>query len=89
MRFFRTASIDLYEEVRLGLDVEFGHIPPETCISPAIAAPRDANGRIVLAVQDVFTELPAVAAILPGLLASGSVEEINEATYRAAIDVTP
>jgi hypothetical protein len=88
-RFFRTADAALYEQVRLGLDAAWGHTPPTTCIDPADSAPRDDAGRIVLAVRQEFTEFPAVAAILPDLLASGQVVEIGEAEYRAAITVAP
>ena len=86
-RFFRTADSALYEQVRLGLDAAWGHVPPTTCIDPADVAPRDDAGRIMLSVRHEFTEFPAAAAILPGLLASGQVVEISEAEYRAAITV--
>jgi len=88
-RYFRTADAALYEQVRLGLDAAWGHVPPTTCIDPAATAPRDAAGRIVLAVNTEFTEFPAAAAILPDLLASGAVEEIDRATYMAAVTVLP
>lgn len=88
-RFFRTADADLYEQVRVGLDTAWGHVPPTTCIDPADVAPRDDAGRIVLSVRQEFAEFPAAAAILPGLLASGQVVEISEAEYRAAITVAP
>jgi hypothetical protein len=85
-RFFRTADAALYEQVRLGLDAAWGHQPPTTCIDPAADAPRDADGRIVLAVDVAFAEFPAAAAILPDLLASGAVEEIDRATYMAVVN---
>jgi hypothetical protein len=88
-RFFRTADAALYEQIRLGLDASWGHVPPTTCIDPADVAPRDDAGRIVLAVRQEFTEFPAAAALLPDLLASGQVVEISEAEYRAAITVAP
>lgn len=86
-RFFRTADASLYEQVRIGLDAAWGHVPPATCIDPADVAPRDSAGRIVLAVPQEFTEFPAVLAILPGLLSGGKVAEISEAEYRAATTV--
>ena len=88
-RFFRSDDDALYEQVRLGLDGAWQHVPPTTCIQPAATAPRDDAGRIVLAVRQEFTEFPAAAAILPGLLASGQVVEISEAEYRAAVTVAP
>ena len=85
-RFFRTADPALYEHVRLGRDAAWGHVPPTTCIDPADAAPRDAQGRIVLAVNDEFCAYSVAAEMLPQLLASGAVEEIDAATYRAAVN---
>lgn len=88
-RFFRASDTGLYEQVRLGLDAAWGHVAPTTCIDPADVAPRDDAGRIVLAVRQEFTEFPAAAAILPGLLASGQAVEISEAEYQAAVSVDP
>lgn len=88
-RFFRTEHDALYEQVRLALDAAWGHVPPTTCIDPADVAPRDASGRIVLAVRQEFAEFPAAAAMLPELLASGQIEEIDAATYMAAIHRLP
>jgi hypothetical protein len=83
--YFRIAGDAMYEQVRLGLDAAWGHVPPETCVDPAAVAPRDSQGRIVLAVRPEFVAFDAVAAMLPSLLASGAVEEIDEATYQAAM----
>lgn len=88
MRYFRTASDEVYETARLTLDAAWGH-PSEdgqtlTCIIPAAAAPRDAQGRILLAVHEDFCAYSVAVDLLPQLLASGAVEEIDEATYRAA-----
>lgn len=84
-RYFRTSDAAIYEQVRLGLDAAWGHQSPTTCIDPANVAPRDAAGRIVLAVRPEFCEYVAVSAILPQLLASGQVEEITQAEYQAAL----
>lgn len=91
MRFFRTANADLYESIRLQLDAAWGHPDEqtETCIDPAAVAPRDKHGRVLLAVKDEFCTYEAVTAVLPQLLASGSVEEISEAEYRAALPSLP
>ena len=88
MRYFLTASDEIYEQARLTLDAAWGH-PNEatktvTCIDPAAVAPRDAQGRIVLAVPESFCEFTVAADLLPQLLAAGVVEEMDEATYRAA-----
>lgn len=84
-RFFRSDAAT-YEAIRLQLDAAWGHPSnvADTCIEPVATAPRDAQGRVLLAVLAEFAEYPAVATILPQLLASGAVEEIDEATYRAS-----
>lgn len=81
-RYFRTADAALYEQVRLGLDAAWGHQPPTTCIDPAAVAPRDSQGRILLAVRPEFVGFDAVAAMLPDLLTSGAVEEIDADEYQ-------
>ena len=81
-RYFRTSDAALYEQVRLSLDAAWGHVPPTTCIDPANVAPRDSEGRILLAVRPEFAAFDAVAAMLPGLLASGAVEEIGSELYQ-------
>jgi hypothetical protein len=85
MKYFRTSSNSVYDQARLTLDAAWGHIAPTTCIEPAATAPRDSQGRIVLAVNDEFVAYPAAAEMLPQLLASGAVTEITEADYRAAV----
>lgn len=86
LRYFRTADAALYESIRLQLDAAWGHpnaeTKTETCIDPAAVAPRDSHGRILLAVRPEFCAFPAVAALLPQLLSSGAVQEIDAADYR-------
>lgn len=93
MRYFRTPDAALYESIRLGLDAAFGHPTADgstlTCIDPAAVAPKDASGRVMLAVNDEFCEWPQVAEMLPGLLASGSVEEIDAQAYEASLPPPP
>jgi hypothetical protein len=92
-RYFRTSDADLYESIRLQLDAAWGHPTPDgktrTCIDFASVAPRDSQGRIVLAVRDEFCEYSVAVDLLPQLLASGAVEEISEAAYRAALPQVP
>ena len=92
-RYFRTADAALYESIRLQLDAAWGHPTPDgksvTCFDPAAVAPRDAAGRLLLAVREEFATWEPAATILPQLLASGAVEEISEATYRAALPQVP
>jgi hypothetical protein len=87
MRYFRSTDA-VYEQARAALDAAWG-LPNDkgtaTCIEPAATAPRDAQARIVLAVNDEFCAYTVASDLLPQLLASGAVEEIDAATYRAAI----
>jgi hypothetical protein len=85
--FFRISDDAVYEQVRLGLDAAWGHVPPETCVDPAAVAPRDSQGRILLAVRPEFVAFDAVAAMLPQLLASGVVEEIDASEYQPVAPV--
>jgi hypothetical protein len=89
MRYFRTASDEVYEQARLMLDAAWGH-PSEatktvTCIDPAAVAPRDSQGRIMLAVRTEFCEYSVAVDLLPQLLAGGVVDEIDAETYQDAL----
>lgn len=90
-RFFRGA-VATYEAIRADLDAAWG-LPNDkgtaTCISPAASAPKDSQGRVLLAVNDEFATWQPAATMLPQLLASGAVEEISEAVYRAALPQVP
>lgn len=83
-RYFRTDSSEAYEHARLSLDAAWGfpNALTQTCFEPAVTAPRDAQGRLLLAVDDAFCQYPAAADMLPALLGSGAVEEITEDEYR-------
>lgn len=90
-RYFRSTD-EVYEAIRLQLDFAWGHGPGTgtvTCYEPAATAPHDDQGRVLLAVYAEFCEYEAVAAVLPELLTSGAVEEIDEATYRAQLPQSP
>jgi hypothetical protein len=90
-RFFR-GDVATYEAIRADLDSAWG-LPNDrgtvTCIAPAATAPQDSQGRVLLAVNDEFATWEPAATLLPQLLASGAVEEISEATYRAALPQMP
>lgn len=85
-RFFRAAP-EVYESVRQAVDAAFGHpnAVAKTAFSPVADAPIDTNGMALLAVRASFCDWPEVASVLPDLLASGAVEEIDEATYQASL----
>lgn len=86
MRFFR-ADAATYAAVLNGINDAWG-LPShgqQTAFASPENAPADNAGVLYLAVWDFFCEYDAVAAVLPGLLANGSVEEIDAATYHAAM----
>lgn len=88
-RFFR-ADPAVYESVRLSLNAAWG-LPAEgqeTCI-PIVSLVTKQDGRAYFAARLEWCNLDAVVASLPGLLASGAVEEIDEATYRASLPTDP
>lgn len=89
MRYFRCEAGDaLYEQVRATLDAAWGKPNASgsvTCIEPAATAPRDAQGRIVLAVHDEFCTYSVAVDLLPELIASGSVSEITATQYDACL----
>jgi hypothetical protein len=94
MRHFRCDAGDAaYEQARLALDAAWGHPNPATktttCIDPAAVAPRDAEGRIVLAVNDEFVEYPAASQMLGYMLGVGAAVEITAAEYAAAVNAGP
>lgn len=84
-RFFRCGDEGVYEQARLALDAAWNIDPPQTCIQPAATAPRDASGRILLAVDVEFCQYQAAEQMLPQLLSHGVVEEINADTYWASV----
>ncbi|MEB3208922.1 MAG: hypothetical protein VKK63_08400 [Synechococcus sp.] len=91
-RFFR-AEAATYEAMRLGLDAAWGfpNAGTRSCYRPASEpyVPQDAAGRLYLAVHAEWCEWDDVAAVLPGLLASGAVEEVGRDAYMAALPVGP
>jgi hypothetical protein len=94
MRYFRCdAGDDSYEQARLALDAAWGHPNADTktvtCIDPASVAPRDAESRIVLAVNDEFVEYPAASQMLGYMLGIGAAVEITAAEYAAAVNAGP
>lgn len=87
-RFFRSTAA-VYESMRTQLDAAFGYPDgvTSTVWTPAATALRDAEGRCLLAVHADSCQRPAVAAVLPALLADGLVEEIDRDDYMAAISL--
>ena len=90
-RYFRSTE-DVYESVRQSLDAAWGlpnNAGTVTCLEPAAQAPRDASGRLLLAVKEEFCTFTVAAELLPQLLASGAVEEIDADAYHAVVSAGP
>ena len=94
MRFFRClAGDESYEQIRLTLDAAWGHpnaaTKTSTCIDSASVAPRDTQGRIMLAVLEAFCKYETAAQMLPLLISGGTIEEIDAATYLQELPKIP
>jgi hypothetical protein len=87
MRYFRAVSSVVYESVRAEFDLIWGYpnnnTKTETAIPPASESPSDTQGRVYLLASEAECEYPAIAARLPGILASGQVEEISASEFAA------
>lgn len=88
MRYFRALPA-VYEQINAQLDAAYGYPNAETktlrTLPPAAELPLDAQGRVYLAIQADHCDYILPSEMLPQLLASGAVEEIDEAAYRAAL----
>jgi len=94
MRYFRClAGEEAYEQIRSTLDAAWGHPNAETktvtCIDPAAVAPRDTQGRVMLATSEAFCEYAASEQMLSSVLSSGVIEEIDAATYLQELPQIP
>lgn len=89
-RFFRTSEA-VYTATRAQLDAAFDHPGPyaDTCLPPAEEAPKDAQGRVYLAVLDSMFQWPVVQENVAALMVAGLVEEVTEADYRATFPPPP
>ena len=88
MRYFRSTPA-IYESVRAQLDAAWGYPNAETktltAIHPVVDLPADSQGRVYLAISAGYCEYILPSEMLPQLLASGAVEEVDEAAYAAAL----
>lgn len=94
MRCFRCLAGDaVYEQIRLTLDSAWGHPNLETgtvtCIDPAGVAPKDNEGRIMLATKEEFCGYSVANEMLPALLSDGVIEEITLQEYLASLVPPP
>lgn len=83
-RYFRSTD-EVLSLVNAQLDAAYGY-PNEatrtnTALPPAAECPHDAEGRVYLAVDGAYCDFILPSEMLPQLIDSGIVEEIDEATY--------
>jgi hypothetical protein len=92
MRYFRTTPA-IYAGICSQLDAAYGYPNAETktqrTLPLASDLPADADGRVYLAVDAAYCEYILPGQMLPDLLASGAVEEVDAATYAALLPSPP
>ena len=88
MRYFRSTP-DVYAAVCAQLDAAYGYpnaaTKTERTLPLAESLPADSQGRVYVAISAEYCEFVLPSQMLPQLLASGAVEEIDAATYQAAV----
>jgi hypothetical protein len=88
MRYFRTTPA-VYAGICSQLDTAYGYPNAETktlrTLPLAVDLPADGQGRVYLAVDAAYCEYILPGKMLPDLLASGAVEEVDAATYAALL----
>jgi hypothetical protein len=91
IRYFR-CSPSVYEAARATLNAAWGYpnaeTKTETAIPPADELPSDEAGRVYLAVSADYCDYVLPAHMLPELLGSGDVEEIDEAAHLTVLPPT-
>jgi len=87
VRYFR-ALAGVYESVCDQLDAAYGYpndsTKTERALPSAGTLPADDSGRVYLELLAEYCDFVLPSQMLPDLLASGAVEEIDAATYYAA-----
>ena len=90
MRYFR-ASPAVYAAICSQLDAAWGYPNAETKTERALpladTLPTDSQGRVYLAISSEYCDYILPSQLLPELLASGAVEEIDASTYVAVLPV--
>ena len=88
MRCFRALPA-VYVSICEQLDAAYGYPNPETKTERTLPLvgdlPIDAQGRVYLAISAEYCQYNLPAEMLPQLIQSGAVEEIDAATYTAAV----
>ena len=91
-RYFRSAP-EVYGSICQQLDAAYGYpnVATKTLRTlPQVAElPTDGPGRVYLAISAEYCDYILPSEMLPGLLASGAVEEVSAATYAAVLPTMP
>lgn len=91
MRYFRSTPA-VYASICAQLDAAYGYPNAETKTErtlPLVAdLPSDGEGRVYLAISSEHCDFILPSHMLPQLLGSGDVEEIDEAAYLAVLPLT-
>ncbi len=92
MRYFRAITA-VYASVCDQLDAAYGYPNAETKTERALPLaadlPTDAQGRVYLAISQEYCDYILPSEMLPQLLASGAVEEVDAAAYAALLPPMP
>lgn len=92
MRYFCTTPV-IYADICGQLDAAYGYPNAETkterTLPLASDLPADRQGRVYLAVDAAYCDYILPGEMLPQLLASGAVEEIDAAAYAALLPAGP
>lgn len=88
MRYFRSTPA-VYALICDQLDAAYGYPNAETKTERALPLtadlPGDSQGRVYLAISAAYCDYILPSEMLPELLASGAVEEIDAAAYAAVL----
>ena len=88
MRYFRSTPA-VYASICGQLDAAYGYPNAETKTERTLplvdALPADGQGRVYLAISSEYCDYILPGQMLPDLIASGAVEEVDAATYAALL----
>lgn len=92
MRYFR-ATMAVYANICAQLDAAYGYPNSDTktdrTLPLAADLPADSEGRVYLAVAQEYCDYILPGQMLPELLGSGAVEEVDAAVYAALLPAMP
>lgn len=93
LRYFR-APLAVYADICAQLDAAYGYPNEATKTLRTLPLPMqettDAQGRVYLAISSDYCDYDLPSELLPGLIASGAVQEITVAQYRQQVpELTP